>query len=135
MTLRLDGGVTTLIGLNESGKTTILEAIFCFSYGAENLDAIDPSMASLREPERWIPISQRGNFNEVIEIRADVRLSDEDKRKLRRKLKADFDLSVDDVDTEVEIIERYKFENSRQATSATSRTWALTLKGKTGRQR
>jgi len=26
--------VTTLIGLNESGKTTILEAIFCFSYGA-----------------------------------------------------------------------------------------------------
>jgi AAA15 family ATPase/GTPase len=30
MTLKLAGPVTTLIGLNESGKTTILEAIFCF---------------------------------------------------------------------------------------------------------
>jgi recombinational DNA repair ATPase RecF len=35
MTLSLDGDVTTLIGLNESGKITILEAIFCFSYGQE----------------------------------------------------------------------------------------------------
>lgn len=129
------GAVTTLIGLNESGKTTILEAIFCFSYGAENLDAIDPSMASLREPERWIPIAKRGNFNDTIEIRACVRLSNEDKRKLRRKMKTDFDLALDDVDTEIEITEQYKFENSRQVTSDTSRIWSLTLKGKKGRQR
>ena len=37
LTLRLTGDVTTLIGLNESGKTTILEAIYCFSYGKEDL--------------------------------------------------------------------------------------------------
>lgn len=130
------GAVTTLIGLNESGKTTILEAIFCFSYGAENLDAIDPSMASLREPERWIPISKRGNFNDIIEIRADVRLSDEDKRALRKKLKADYGLSVDDIDTKLEIKEQYKFENSRQVPLLPySRFWALTLRGKKGRQR
>src|SRR4051794_6960495 len=55
MDLALSGDVTTLIGLNESGKTTILEAIFCFSYGAEDLDALDPGMATLREPESWIP--------------------------------------------------------------------------------
>lgn len=129
------GAVTTLIGLNESGKTTILEAIFCFSYGAENLDAIDPSMASLREPERWIPISKRGNFNETIEIRANVKLSDEDKRTLRRKLKADYDLSVDDIDTKLEITERYSFENSRKVPSTPSRVWSLALTGRKGRQR
>lgn len=42
MTLKLSGPVTTLIGLNESGKTTILEAIFCFLYGAEDLEVINP---------------------------------------------------------------------------------------------
>ena len=59
ITLPLTGDVTTLIGLNESGKTTILEAIFCFSYGAENLDMLDPGMVSLRDPERWVPVSKR----------------------------------------------------------------------------
>src|ERR1700722_14460332 len=80
LTLPISGPVTTLIGLNESGKTTILEAMFCFSYGAENLDAIDPSMASLREPERWISIFSRGNFNDPVKITATVQLSSTDKQ-------------------------------------------------------
>lgn len=129
------GAVTTLIGLNESGKTTILEAIFCFSYGAENLDAIDPSMASLREPERWIPIAQRGNFNDSIEIRARVSLSDEDKRLLRKHLKKDFGLAINQIDSELDIVERYRFENSRYVADKTSRTWGLTLSGTKGSQR
>ena len=40
MRLPLTGGVTTLIGLNESGKTTILEAIFCFPTRAENQNVV-----------------------------------------------------------------------------------------------
>src|SRR6476469_5698841 len=78
--LDLTGDVTTLIGLNESGKTTILEAIYCFSYGAENLDVINPALASLRDPEQWIPISRRANFNDSIRISASVSLSTDDKR-------------------------------------------------------
>lgn len=62
MTLELAGDVTTLIGPNESGKTTILEAIFCFSYGAEDLEVNNPEMASLRVRDRWIPISRRGDL-------------------------------------------------------------------------
>ena len=34
------GPVYTLVGLNESGKTTILEAINCLSYTAEDLDPL-----------------------------------------------------------------------------------------------
>lgn len=39
ITLDLDVPVTTLIGLNESGKTTILEGIYCFGYGDDDLDS------------------------------------------------------------------------------------------------
>ena len=70
MRLPLTGGVTTLIGLNESGKTTDTRSYLLFSYGAENLDVINPGMASLRDPERWIPILRRANFNDKIVIRA-----------------------------------------------------------------
>jgi ABC-type Mn2+/Zn2+ transport system ATPase subunit len=79
LTLPINEGVTTLIGLNESGKTTILEALYCFSYGAEKLEAINPGMSSLRNPEGWIPISQRANFNDAITITAIVTLDEEDK--------------------------------------------------------
>jgi predicted ATP-dependent endonuclease of OLD family len=129
------GAVTTLIGLNESGKTTILEAIFCFSYGAENLDAIDPSMKSLRDPERWIPISRRGNFNETIEIRADVVLSEDDVAALSEHLKSEFDLSLGTVNRKIEIAELYRFENSRHVPSKMKRTWTLDLAGTVGRQK
>ncbi len=134
MSIDLDGGVTTLIGLNESGKTTILEAIFCFAYGAENLDAIDPSMASLREPESWIPISKRGNFNESIKITATVRLDDDDKKALKHHLTRHHGFrSTAEVPSTVRITESHQFENSRFADLKLS--WDLRLEGLTGQQR
>jgi predicted ATP-dependent endonuclease of OLD family len=133
MQLDLSGDVTTLIGLNESGKTTILEAIFCFSYGAEDLEVINPSMASLRVPEQWIPISRRANFNDTIDIRAFVELSDADKKAFSKHMRAEFGLSLATVPTTIEISEKYRFENSRHVD--TERLWKLTVQGTTGRQR
>ena len=132
MTLPLEGGVTTLIGLNESGKTTILEAIFCFSYGAEDLEVINPGMASLRDPEHWIPISQRANFNDDITITATVRLDDADKRDLRRFMFSTYNLSLTDMPSSFTITERYRFANSRHVD--TDRLWALRVIGTKGRQ-
>lgn len=113
MSLELTGPVTTLVGLNESGKTTILEAIFCFSYGAEDLEVINPEMASLRVPDQWIPISKRANFNDAIEIIAVVELSEEDKRALRQHMQVEHGLVLDDVQDVVEIIENHQFADSR----------------------
>lgn len=136
MTLPLTHGrVTTLIGLNESGKTTILEAIFCFSYGAENLDVIDPSMASLREPERWIPIALRSNFNDTIEISAKVRLSDKDKQDYRKHMRSKFGLHLTEIPETIGITESYSFENSRHVPGGTSRSWKLSVYGTKGQQR
>jgi len=133
MTLPLSGGVTTLIGLNESGKTTILEAIFCFSYGAENLDAINPTLASLRDPEKWIPISKRANFNDEIEITAVVTLEANDKRELRKHMQSQHGLMLDPVPDEITVSERHIFENSRFVNR--KRYWTILVSGTTGYQR
>src|SRR3954468_10742622 len=121
MTLDLAGPVTTLIGLNESGKTTILEAIFCFSYGAEDLEVLNPEMASLRVPDQWIPISKRANFNDAIEICAVVQLSDDDRSALRIHMRDEFDFRLTRLPQSIEICERHVFENSRF--ERTDRTW------------
>lgn len=133
MTLELAGPVTTLIGLNESGKTTILEAIFCFSYGAEDLEAINPEMASLRAADQWIPISKRANFNDTIEITAVVELSAEDKSALKAHMHTHFGLTLSEVQDSIKISEKHKFENSRFKERGF--IWYLSISGTQGRQR
>lgn len=133
MTLPLDGDVTTLIGLNESGKTTILEAIYCFSYGAEDLDAINPTLASLREPEQWIPIAKRANFTDTISIGASLTLNEDDKKFFRSEMLKEHQFKFYEIPDEIKITEGYVFENSRH--TETKRTWSLQLVGTTGQQR
>jgi len=133
MTLKLSGPVTTLIGLNESGKTTILEAIFCFSYGAEDLQVINPELASLRVPDQWIPISKRANFNDTIEICAVVELSPEDQRALRVHMRTEYDLTLTDPPKLIKISEIHSFENSRFTES--NYIWDIAIRGTKGRQR
>jgi predicted ATPase len=133
MALKLSGPVTTLIGLNESGKTTILEAIFCFSYGAEDLEVINPEMASLRVPDQWIPISKRANFNDTIEICAVVELSAGDRSALRAFMRSTYGLRLSQLPTSISICERHIFENSRF--KQTTRIWDFFVFGTTGKQR
>ena len=133
LAIKVDGDVTTLIGLNESGKTTILEAIFCFSYGSEDLDFINPGLASLRDPEQWIPISKRANFNETIEICATLSLSLNDKRLLRSHMLKAFGLRLSEVPDAIKIQEQYTFTNSRS--SGTNRVWGFLVHGTKGQQR
>ena len=133
MSLPLSEGVTTLIGLNESGKTTILEAIFCFSYGAEDLDIINPTLASLRNSDQWIPISQRANFNGKIEIAAVVVLDAEDKSQLKKHMRSSCGLILSYIPSEIKISEEYHFENSRF--SQKKRFWVVRVEGTKGQQR
>ncbi|MEU7938556.1 ATP-dependent nuclease [Microbispora bryophytorum] len=136
LSLPLNEGVTTLIGLNESGKTTVLEAIFCFRYGAEPLEAINPGMAPLRQnPEAWIPVSQRANFNDVISITAVVSLDWRDRYAVQKFAMDKYGLNLDKIPSRLEIREEYKFENSRYVSERYRRLLNLEVVGKKGRER
>jgi predicted ATP-dependent endonuclease of OLD family len=125
--LQLTGPVTTLIGLNESGKTTILEAIYCFAYGAEDMDPISPGLSSIKSKDNWVPIAERGNFNSSVEIAATLRLSDDDKRAYRAHMRKAFGLALATVPDEIRVTERTVFANSRSGD--TERKWQLNVSG------
>jgi energy-coupling factor transporter ATP-binding protein EcfA2 len=131
--LQLVGPVTTLIGLNESGKTTILEAIFCFAYGAEDMDPISPGLSSIKTKDNWVPIAERGNFNGSVEIAATLRLNDDDKRAYRAHMRKAFGLSLAAVPNEIRVTEQTPFANSRA--TDTKRQWGLSVSGQKARQK
>ncbi|MDN3460806.1 AAA family ATPase [Rhodococcus sp. APC 3903] len=131
--IKINGGVTTLIGLNESGKTTLLEAMFCFSYGDADIDSISPELKSLRDPVQWIPIAQRANFNGEVTITAKVALEAGDKSAFIQYLKQNWNFSSASAPETLDITERYLFKNSRFEKKRLA--WGLKLAGLKGLER
>ncbi len=74
----------TFVGLNESGKTTILEAINCFNPNPKDkgLSALDLPGAIIKDYNSLIPISRRDNFNDRITIEVTLKIDDDDLRKI-----------------------------------------------------
>jgi recombinational DNA repair ATPase RecF len=67
-----DNQIITLIGLNESGKTTILEALAnCFGKDEELLAAMG-TMPPKPELKEFIPKHRKANFTGAIELEANV---------------------------------------------------------------
>lgn len=73
--------IYTLVGLNESGKTTILEAMNFLAGGAD-FNPLNLQGYSIKDVHDLIPIGKRANFNAEILIRAGYELDDEDNRKM-----------------------------------------------------
>jgi len=76
------GNVYTLVGLNESGKTTILEGFNFSKYKSETLDPLNLPGYSIKDVHDLIPISRRSNFNEEIFIKSGYELDEEDINKI-----------------------------------------------------
>jgi AAA15 family ATPase/GTPase len=119
-----DNKIYTLIGLNESGKTTILEAINDFEF-------------EVPEAERHllIPKSAAGGFTGDISIKAKLQLSDEDKKKIEsyvRKQGAVKEILVRD---EFVMERKYSFKNSIPATEAPKLYWSFITVKKTAKSR
>jgi predicted ATPase len=72
------GNVITLIGLNESGKTTILEALSHFVSVDADTTRIVNTVAPKQRPVDLIPKSRKSNFTGDISIHAFLELDDED---------------------------------------------------------
>lgn len=129
-----EGTVVTLVGLNESGKTTVLEAIDRFYPGREDEEIKPKDLLGVakQDPFDFIPISARGNFNESVKIIATVRLDAEDKQKITEGVSDATGFRVRALPDEIEITNRYTFSNSKLTESKA--LWPTSLGEGTTRQ-
>jgi predicted ATP-dependent endonuclease of OLD family len=107
--------VFTLVGLNESGKTTVLEAIDLFQPIEEGGEVSPKQLAGWKppDPQVLIPIAERTNFNGEILITCGIELDDQDVDELREHLARYTGFRLEDVRSrEIEIRDVYAFQNS-----------------------
>lgn len=105
--------VYTLVGLNESGKTTVLKAIDHFQPDEE----VSPKQLGELQPvdlHSLIPIAERTNFNGEIIVRCGIELDEADiaaaKTHLRRESNG---YRLESLQRTIEITDRYTYEDSR----------------------
>ena len=119
--------VFTLVGINESGKTTILEAMKSFEYNEEKqLSTI--SNAIIPIPEEIIPVKDRTNFNGSIKIITTLLLEESDKVELKEFLENNCNFILCENVDEIKIEQLYNYKNSKY--EGTTQKWDLKLIGK-----
>jgi len=126
--------IHTLIGLNESGKTTILEAIDRLSY-RESLEALSPPGYGQPDVHELIPIAKRANFNDSITIEAGCEIEDRDQRTIRELARKEYGITITEEIKPFTITQSYKFAASRLEPNQPKNTWAFEVTGLKPQQR
>lgn len=126
------GKVFSLVGLNECGKTTILEAINFFAYKNEDLKALDLHNYEVDDIHNLIPINRRDNFNGAIIIEGGIELDDEDITEIKKEFK-NHDIEVTRYENKIVFEQHHIFENSKHI--KTNRIWNYKFWGKKGKSR
>lgn len=92
--------IFTLVGLNESGKTTVLEAIHLFS------------QETPIDTHKYIPKAKKHNFNDAIVIEAGIQLSAQDNVDLKEFLRKHHGFNLDQELHEFKVKRIHNFQNS-----------------------
>lgn len=90
--------VHTLVGLNESGKTTLLEAMHSFSPDVETQLVVKSARSVEEQREQWVPRDQISIFSGEVSITAHVSTDATGWRKIRTKLNSLMNLETRDED-------------------------------------
>ncbi len=126
--------IYTLIGLNESGKTTVLEAINYFTYKDEELQSLDIKNYQIDDIHDLIPISKRSNFSDEISIETKLKLNEEDNNFIKEELKNKIGFIMSNDLDEIQVRQSYIFKDSKFVKS--KNTWSnCNFYGKTKRQK
>lgn len=115
--------VFTLVGINESGKTTMLEAINSFEYNDEK-DLTKISNAILPSKDDLIPIKYRTNFNGNIKTVFELELNDKDKKDLKNYILELGYVLMNDINN-ITVEQIYNYKNSKFDNS--SYKWGMEL--------
>ena len=127
-TIKLNGNkgtIYTLVGLNESGKTTILEAINTFKYDVDGIHAIAQKSISTTPVGALVPKKKKDNFNDTISVSATVTLEQEEIKAIASRCKKThgFQIAVDKFPDQFTVSRILFFENSAHTHTATY--WSL----------
>lgn len=125
--------VITLIGLNESGKTTILEGISHFVSGDKSVSELFDGIHSKTHGSALIPVHKKAAFSSEIKIAARVRLNDQDIEQIQEVART-FKLEIDkeSILKPFEIHKSYKFEDSTLKESINY--WHFSLQVRSGKK-
>lgn len=102
-----------LVGLNESGKTTIMEALSYFYENIRNTDenALTLHPSGITDNHSLIPKNRKDNFTATTKIEASLKLEEKDIKLLQKSLKEN-DFLCEDINPEMSISFEFKFKNS-----------------------
>ena len=129
-----DSRVFTLVGLNESGKTTVLEAINYFAYKPESLNALELDNYEVNDIHNLIPINKRDNFNGRIQIEAGIELDEDDIDEVKKAFKEN-NIILKEYSKQIVYTQNYFFENSEYKKDKTQYHWTNNFKGLVGSAR
>jgi ABC-type cobalamin/Fe3+-siderophores transport system ATPase subunit len=95
--LRSEGGpsIVTLVGLNESGKTTILEAIHSFSPDQETTVLLSGKTLERVPPESLIPRHNQADFTGDISVIAGIDWTKADRERVARGVLSQHGIVID----------------------------------------
>ena len=116
--------VFTLVGLNESGKTTILEALSFFYDNVNSEKELTITKSIFDDVHDLIPKSKKGLFNESISVSAVVQFEDQDKEEIHKFLSSNGFVSSDIID-EVVIKVNLIFKDSNYVNK--KRSWTASI--------
>ncbi|MFF2842006.1 ATP-dependent endonuclease [Paenarthrobacter sp. NPDC057981] len=106
--------IFTLVGLNESGKTTILDAIYNFIPSRDETSVTPRTLdEEVFDASDLIPIAKKANFNGSVNIKAILQLDDTDVVAIRRELKKRDQYQMNSISDEISVRVSYNFTNSK----------------------
>ena len=126
---KVDTPIVMLIGLNESGKTTILEGISQFVSGDKSVSSLYKFSPENLKEFTFIPASQKGSFKGVVSVAATVQLEETEITAIE-KMAGDFGLLVDSeaLGKKFRITKEISFANDPNGSSSGSVDLELNVK-------
>lgn len=133
----LDGlpnsNVYCFVGLNESGKTTVLESLDAYSGWTETLKPVTSSTTEELDKKRFIPKSKISNFTGKISVIVTCLLEDDDLEAAKDFAKKELGFTLTDVGPNLVRYQHYSFEDSVYVQD--ENRFSLVAKGTHGRSK